>query len=426
MASCRQGIGKHPLKIEIVMTADNEKRRFDKRERRILVTASYGHFLSHVNMMVFPAVLLPMAQSLGLTMAEALDISFWMYLFFGITALPWGLAADRFGARPFMAIYFLGAGISSFSAAWEIDSIRGLTFSLAFLGLFSGIYHPTGLGLISKEIDRVSMAMGLNGIFGNLGLAVAPLLAGVLNYVSGPRSVYLFLGLMNLSGCVLLKALPASGSLSVSDKPDGNDEKGMLSAFAILLVAMMLGGIAYRGATVILPAYFELKTQDILIWLTSASGQQLSTNLVATLIVFFIYLTGMAGQYTGGRSAERFDPRICYLLFHAVPIPIVMLMATAADLPLVFLAMIYLLFLLGMQPIENTLVASLSPKKFHHSAYGTKFILTFGVGALAIKLVNAVEKTTSIEGVFVAMGLISVSMVGVILLLISRTKWQSP
>jgi len=407
------------------MDADNEKDSFNRREKRILVAASYGHFLSHVNMMVFPAVLLPMAQHLRLEMAEALEISFWMYLLFGITALPWGLAADKYGARLFMAIYFFGAGISSFSAALGIHSVRGLTVSLAFLGLFSGIYHPTGLGLISKEISRVSMAMGLNGIFGNLGLAVAPLLAGVFNYVWGPQSVYLFLGLMNLSGGLLLKTLPPSGGTEISDSLNGDDEKRMLPAFIILLIAMMLGGIAYRGATVIMPAYFELKTQEILTWLASVDGQ-LSSNLVATLITFFIYLTGMAGQYIGGRLAERFDPRICYLIFHGIPVPAAILMATAADWPLVLLSMVYLFFLLGMQPIENTLVARLSPKRFHHSAYGTKFILTFGVGAFAIKLVNAVEKTASIESVFVAMGLVSALMVVVILLLINQTKWQNP
>ena len=62
-------------------------------ERNVLITTCFGHFLSHFNMLVFPAVMLPLATGLNLPLAEVLGISFWMYLLFGITALPWGLAA---------------------------------------------------------------------------------------------------------------------------------------------------------------------------------------------------------------------------------------------------------------------------------------------------------------------------------------------
>lgn len=394
----------------------------DKHERSILITTCYGHFMSHVNMMVFPAVLLPMAEQLHLNMTDALGISFWMYLLFGITALPWGLAADRWGAGPFMGLFYLGAGISALAAALWIDSAGMLLISLAALGLFSGIYHPTGLGLISKEIPRVSMALAYNGMFGNLGLTAAPLIAGVLNFLLGPESVYILLGIMNLLGMILLKVFPIAYSARDDGATTAEDDNGMLQAFLILLVAMTLGGIAYRGATVILPAYFELKNQGIFQWLSSATGLTLSTNLVATVLISFIYLMGMVGQYTGGRLAERFDPRHCYLIFHGITVPMAMLMAMTFDIPLVILAMVYLFFLLGMQPIENTLVAKFSPKRFHHSAYGTKFILTFGFGALAVKIVGVIEIVRGIEEVFTTMGLISLSLVGVIFLLILNTR----
>ena len=257
----------------------------DKHERSILITTCYGHFMSHVNMMVFPAVLLPMAEQLHLNMTDALGISFWMYLLFGITALPWGLAADRWGAGPFMGLFYLGAGISALAAALWIDSAGMLLISLAALGLFSGIYHPTGLGLISKEIPRVSMALAYNGLFGNLGLAAAPLIAGVLNFLLGPESVYILLGIMNLLGMILMKVFPIAYSARDDGATTAEDDNGMLQAFLILLVAMTLGGIAYRGATVILPAYFELKNQGIFQWLLSASGLTLSTNLVATVLI---------------------------------------------------------------------------------------------------------------------------------------------
>jgi len=51
--------------------------------------------MSHYNMLVFHAVVLPLAGRLNMDMAQVLGISFWMYLLFGLTALPWGMVADR-------------------------------------------------------------------------------------------------------------------------------------------------------------------------------------------------------------------------------------------------------------------------------------------------------------------------------------------
>jgi MFS family permease len=395
----------------------------DSRETRILVATCYGHFMSHFNMLVFPAVVLPLAHRLNMGMGYILDLSFWMYCLFGISALPWGMIADRWGSKPLFLIYYLGAGLSGLAAAAWIDNPSRFSLALAMIGLFSGIYHPIGLGMISKGIKRISLGMAYNGMFGSLGLASAPLLTGVVNWLWGPSAAYLFLGALNLLGIGLIAVLPRMeihGSIEKSSE-DGNGN-GFLVAFLILLGAMMLGGVVYRGTTVILPAYFELKNQAIFHWIHSAAGIGLSKNLVATAIVSFVFIVGMLGQYTGGRTAEHFDLRFCYLTFHAITIPAALLMAIAADVPLVILALIYFFFLLGMQPIENTLVAKFTPRKLHHSAFGTKFVLTFGVGALSVKMIKAIETSANIEAVFYALGLTSMVLVGVIVILICWTR----
>lgn len=390
------------------------------RDRRILTVTCFGHFLSHFNMLTFPAVLLPLAARMNLDMAEVLGYSTWMYLMFGLTALPWGVAADRWGPSLFLKIFFLGAGICGFAAAFWIDSPLGFTLSLTGIGVFSGIYHPAGLGWISKEITRVSRAMAFNGMFGNLGLASAPLFAGIVNWIWGPKAVYMTLGILNLAGMALMLFFH-EGASGGGAAASGGDRDASVRAFAILLVAMMLGGIAYRGATVILPPYFELKNQAIFDWVSGLGGG-ISENLVATISVSFLYLVGMVGQYTGGRVAEQFELRRCYLVFHAITIPFVTLMYFATDLPLILLAVIYIFFLLGMQPIENTLVARFTPKKFHSAAYGTKFILTFGVGAVAVKAIKEIKLGFGIETVFPFLGLVSLMLVTVVMILIVVSK----
>ena len=353
-------------------------------------------------MLVFPALVLPLTAHLEMPMAQVLSLSFWMYLLFGLTALFWGLLADRFGARPLLLIYFVGSGFASVAAALWLDTPFIFSLALAALGFFSGIYHPAGLGLISKEMSRVSIGMGYNGMFGNLGLAMAPLLTGIMNWLWGPQAAYLCLGALNLGGAVLMMVYPmeVSDATTIKEKGEGN---GLLGAFLILLAAMMLGGIVYRGATVILPAYFELKTPMLYQWISGVTQGAFSQNLVATTITSIIFLIGVGGQFSGGQCADRYDPGISYLIFFGIAGLAAFWMALARDVLLIGLAVIFFFFLLGMQPIENTLVARFAPKRFHHSAFGAKFVLTFGMGALAVKGVAAIETRYDIETVFICL-----------------------
>ena len=393
----------------------------EPHERRILLTTGFGHFMTHFNMLVFPSIVLPLSGRLQLGMAQVLGMSFWMSLLFGLTALPWGLAADRWGARPLMHLFFIGSGLCGLAATLFIDTVTGLTLALAGIGFFSGIYHPTGLGLISKGIKQISIGMGYNGMCGNLGLAAAPLLAGIVNWFWGLSAVFLTVCVLNFLGFAIMAFLPITKPTKKQDS-GSEGETGRRSAFFILLIAMTLGGIVYRGSTLILPSYFELRNPGIFDFLSSLSELNLSTNLVATSVTSFIFIVGMLGQYIGGRLAEKFDLKVCYLIFHATTVPIAFLMAIAWDLPLVLLSLGYFFFLLGMQPIENTLVARYTPRRFQHSAYGLKFILTFGIGALAVKMVEAIENAYSIEAVFSTIGFISLALTGVILLLMANTK----
>ncbi|WP_456385341.1 MFS transporter [Desulfolithobacter sp.] len=393
-------------------------------DRKILSVTCYGHFLSHCNMLVFPAILLPLSSRLGLGMAETLELGFWMYLLFGITALPWGLLSDRFGARPLLALFYVGAGVSALASGFFIDDPQILRWTLAGIGLFSGIYHPAGLGWIACCVSRTSTGMAYNGMFGNLGLATGPLLAGLINWLWGEQAVYAAVGLLNLAGIVLLFQVRTE-SRERHTSHNSTNSSASWSGFAVLLVAMMLGGIVYRGTTVTLPSLFELKGQGIYTSLSGLFSGTLSGNVVATVITSGLYLVGMLGQFVGGRVGEMFDLRRGYLAFHLVTIPLAFVIGRVTDVPLVLLATAHSFFLLGMQPIENTLVARLTPPGLHSSAYGMKFVLTFGVGALAVKLVHLVENSRGLGAVYPVLGLVSILLVLSIVVLTRATPQLS-
>ncbi|MGD8470741.1 MAG: hypothetical protein PVJ82_05075, partial [Desulfobacteraceae bacterium] len=84
--------------------------------------------------------------------------------------------------------------------------------------------------------------------------------------------------------------------------------------------------------------------------------------------------------------------------------------------------LIFFFFLLGMQPIENTLIARFAPKRFHHSAFGAKFVLTFGVGALAVKMVAAIESAYDVKTIFFLLALLVAAALVFIGWLIARSR----
>jgi len=81
--------------------------KMDSRERKVLMNCCFGHFMSHFNMLAFPALVIPLTIQFDMDMAHVLEISFLMYLMFGVSALPWGIAGDKWGSRPFFLLFYL-------------------------------------------------------------------------------------------------------------------------------------------------------------------------------------------------------------------------------------------------------------------------------------------------------------------------------
>lgn len=378
--------------------------------------------MAHFNMLAFPALVLPLAGLWGMDMGQVVGMSFLMYLLFGLSALVWGPLADRMGARSLMLLFYCGAACASVLSALLYSSPSTLPLCLAALGLFSGIYHPVGLGWLSKEMRRISHALALNGIFGSLGIALAPLAAGLAVRLWGIRGAFVMLALANgLGFAIMIVFRERFRRFSAGEHPAPRGQARPI-AFGVLLMIMMMAGIVYRGSTVMLPACLELRNAGLLELARSLAGGWLTANLTATVTAGLVLLPTILGQYAGGFLAERFDLRYIYLLFHVVTIPAVLFMARAFDLPLVVAAIVYFFFLLGTQPIENTLLAQYSSERFRHSAFGMKFALTFGAGALVVKLIEYVKTNGSLEDVYRLLAGVSLLLAGCIVVLITVTR----
>ncbi len=373
-------------------------------ERNVLVLTGVAHTATHYAELMYPTLAVALARDAAISLDEVLAWSFPAYLLFGVGSLPAGYLADRLGARPLLVGALAVMGVATLLAGFSTPG-PALALCLALLGCAGSVYHPAGMGLISHTMSARGRALGINGIFGAIGIAFTPLATAALTTCLGWRGAFW------VSGCVLLALgawlvrLRIEEPRAVGIRPetagvqDPPDRPAALS-FVLLCTAAMLAGISYRGNTLAQPAYFAERV--------SIMGYGAATSAA--------FLAGVIGQYAGGTIADRFDLRRSYLLFHLASLPGLLLMAYLAEFPLLLAAGAFTFFSLGMQPIENSLFAALTPPRWRSTGYGIKFVLTFGVGSIAVWLVIWVQTAFGLRAVFLALAAVVALLVTVIAL----------
>jgi len=425
------------------MQARSRSAVFDPEERKIVHFMGFGHAATHYIELVYPTLAVALAAETGLPLADVLSWSFASYLLFGLGSLPAGFAADRLGSRRVVLAGLTGAGLSALAASFAAPGWP-IALCLAGLGASASCYHPAGTGLLSRAVVARGRALGVNGIYGNVGIALAPLATATLAEAYGWRATLAITGSVLLAVTAAFARLkirePGSAptpdvagpdperadraTLAASDAtdppppigPGGSMSPAMpesasgartaasasLGAFAALCVAAALGGFAYRGSTTAQPALF------------AESIHFIGYGVAASLAM----LVGIGGQYLGGLVADHRELRTAYLAFHMASLPMLAAIAISTGAPLLFASALYVFFALGMQPIENSLFASLTPDRWRSTAYGFKFTMTFGIGSTAVWMVRGVAEAYDWAAVYsVLFGVVAV-LVGFILLMI--------
>jgi len=397
------------------------EKKFMTNEKKIIGFTFVAHYFFHFYELAFPALAVPLMLSANMTLEDVLKLGYPMYLLFGLFSLPWGFFADRFGNRRALIIFFLGTGIGAVMTAFSSGN-ASIMVSLAVIGFFASIYHPAGMGLISLGVRNRGMALGINGVAGSLGLATAPFIAGFLNWLAGWKMAYLMVGLIGLLWGALMLFVPIDETpieRGGGERVDQGRERpgSALGRFLILCVIVTLGGLAYRINIVVLPAYIEFKAgflSQVFAGLASSNAAGVAT-MAAGILVSLIYIVGVFGQLIGGRMADRHDLLRLYFSFNLFSLPFVIAMAVLGDQLLVAAAALYVFFALGIQPIENSLIAKFTPEKWRSTGYGITSILTFGVGSLAVYGVGWIKEAWNLSAVYLwTAGLVVLILAGIL------------
>src|SRR3569832_153134 len=164
---------------------------------RVIGFVNAAHFIDHYSMLIFAAAVIIMGPALGLAYLELLPYATPGFVAFGAGSLLTGWLGDRWSRRHMMLIFFVGIGASMISVGLVQTPVQ-LGAALLAIGVFASIYHPVGTAMIVSYADRLGREMGINGVWGNLGVASTALVTGVVGQNLGWRAAIFFLGFFTI------------------------------------------------------------------------------------------------------------------------------------------------------------------------------------------------------------------------------------
>ena len=164
---------------------------------RVIGFVNAAHFIDHYSMLIFAAAVIVMGPALGMAYSELLPYATPGFVAFGAGSLLTGWLGDRWSRRHMMVIFFVGIGASMIAVGLVRTQLQ-LGAALLSIGLFASIYHPVGTAMIVSYADRLGREMGLNGVWGNLGVASSALVTGVVGQYLGWRLAFIIPGIVTI------------------------------------------------------------------------------------------------------------------------------------------------------------------------------------------------------------------------------------
>jgi MFS family permease len=327
-----------------------------------------------------------------LSYGEMLGLSSVGLILFGVGSLPAGWFGDRWSQVGMLVIFFIGIGVSTVFTGLSTNTTR-LFIGLSLIGLFASIYHPVGIAWLVACARRQGLTLGVNGAFGHLGNAVAPVFVGLMiDYVSW-RAAFVLPGAIAILTGVLLWVAWARGWVSdrSADRtpvpaPAHGDYRRV---FLVLLVTMACNGFVYAGMMNTAPKVFELGLTVTLVDSYTGIGMLTGTVIALSSVCSFI----------GGWLADRYSPRTIYLIFWMLLVPALILVANASGYRLILAMLLAMSFLVTFAAAENMLVAQYTPFRWRSVAYGARFVLALGIGGLTVYVAGDLFDRTGTFGV---------------------------
>ncbi|MCK6449995.1 MAG: MFS transporter [Alphaproteobacteria bacterium] len=354
------------------------------RSGRMVAFINVAHFIDHFFLLIFPTAVLGMGVSFELSYGEMLALATGAFVAFGAGSLPAGWLGDRWSRRNMMIVFLVGIGAAAIVTGFSLSPLI-LAVNLTLLGLFSAIYHPIGGAMLAANAgDRLGRRMGLNGVFGNLGVAGAALITGALTQYLGWRWAFIVPGLIAVAvGVLFWIAVPDGAGVGSkkAGKPARIPRELVIRVFAVLVLVIMTGGVIFQAATVSMPKLFDERV-------TSLAGSAAGVGALAAAI----FTVGALAQITVGQVIDRMGLKGAFLAVSAFAAPALLGAAYATDWLMLLCAGGIMVAIFGQVTINDTMLARYTSDEWRARVFAVRYFLGFATAGAAVPLVSVVHE----------------------------------
>ncbi|EKT4561603.1 MFS transporter [Pseudomonas putida] len=267
---------------------------------KLLTQIAAVHFVSHVHIMLIPALLPVLPGLLGVGFVE-LGVALAVFnIVSALVQAPLGFAVDHYGARKVLKAGLL-LGSLSFLMLAVSPGYAVLLVAMALAGLANGVYHPADYALLVNGIEagRLGRSFSIHTFAGFLGSAVTPAVFLGIAAVFGTQAA-LAAGAVVGIAALLLISVPRSGIYQVCGHGNKSDAGLAAAPGRVRLLTPMIGVLT------VLFILLNLSTSAIEKFSVAAlvQGQGLTLAWANTALTAFL-LSSAVGVLCGGALADR-------------------------------------------------------------------------------------------------------------------------
>jgi predicted MFS family arabinose efflux permease len=268
------------------------------------------------------------------------------------------------------------------------------------MGAFSAIYHPVGIPMLLRDAKRPGRTIGINGLAGNLGIALAALVTGVLVKYFGWRTAFVVPALVSIACGVLFSRLsPAEGEPPTRRKGQGGGvpHAALARLFAVITV------IATTGALL-----FNFTTNGNTELLREKMAAVVADPAALGVLLAVVYAIASFSQLLVGTLIDRVPLKRLLLAIVAGQVPLFLLAAQAQGWVFYVLIVLFMGTVFGAIPFIDAIIVRFVDDRIRSRVAGARLAISFTISSLAVYLLGPVVKASSFDFLLLTMAAIAV------------------
>jgi MFS family permease len=303
-----------------------------------------------------------------------------------------------------MAVFFIGIGLASIATSFATSPLQ-IAIWLFVLGVFAAIYHPVGLAMVVEGAAKAGtgMAIGINGVWGNLGVGSAALLTGIMIDQAGWRAAFVWPGLVSIalglayawytwpqiSAGRPAHAAPKPAAAAAAPARHSPGRQALLRLTAIIFFTTAVSSLVFQSTTFALPKVFAERLGGI-------AG---SASLVGWL-AFVVFAIASLAQVVVGKLLDSLGPRTVFMGVAALQVVFFAIMPGLSDWTALAVALGFMLGAFGQIPINDYMIGKMAKSELRASIYGVRYVISFAVLAAALPLIAWVHGRWGFDTLF--------------------------